>query len=192
MYRKLALAACALTALSTATAQTLDFEDLTLGDQITVGDTRTTSGVDITGETFYWSDSTPTNNGFADVGNSGIAGGAGQELGYVNNINIAFDFGGDIVALSMNYGDQGGNENLTINGMLQNVGSLTALDGMTVDGVLIGVNEAGGLGTLDLTGTISSFSVGGQEFGIDNVTYTVPEPATLALLAAGLLLFRRR
>jgi hypothetical protein len=173
-------------------AQMLEFEDMLLGDRINVGDTRTTGGVTLTGRTFYWSSGMPTDDGFADVGDSGIAGGTGQELGYVNNINVEFDFGAPIVSLMLNYGDQGGNENLSINGDLQNVNSLTELDGATVGGVDVAVAQVGSQGMLMLEGTINSFQIGGQEFGIDNVMYTVPEPATGLVLLGALAVWRKR
>ena len=69
----------------------------------------------------------------------------------------------------------GGNVNLLVNGQLQNVGNLSALNGLTVAGVSIAVNQlTDTLGVLSLNGDIESFAIGGQEFWIDNMLVTGP------------------
>jgi hypothetical protein len=148
----------------------VDFEDLVLTTQYNVGDTFSDSGADVEVKEFFFSDGTPTSSGFAQVGNAGLAGGSGLEL-QVNNVNLAFDFGGSLPGLSMDFGEYGGNLNIDINGDFRNFLNFTDLDGLTVGGVqVVVVNGFGNdQGRLYLFGTVTSFTVGGQELWIDNL-----------------------
>jgi len=175
-------------------ATTVDFEDLTLGDVYHVGDTFVSSGVPITGQTFFWSAGGPTDNGYTEVENGGSAGGSGNEL-EINNINLAFNFGAAIAGLTIDFGEYGGNLNVDVNGDFRNFENFDEISGLIVGGVEVtatGPGAAGqGLGDLTFDGTINSFAIGGQEFWIDNVT-VVPEPTTLALLTSVALMIRPR
>jgi hypothetical protein len=148
----------------------VDFEDLVLDTQYNVGDSFSDSGADITVEEFYFSDGTPTTTGFAEVGNAGQAGGSGLEL-QVNNVNLAFDFGQSLPGLSMDFGEFGGNLNLDVNGDFRNFDNFADLNGQSVGGVQVVVTNGLGndQGRLYLFGTVSSFTVGGQELWIDNL-----------------------
>ncbi|MHC4063795.1 MAG: PEP-CTERM sorting domain-containing protein [Planctomycetota bacterium] len=174
-------------------AQTVDFEDLTLGTVYNVGDSFVDSGVTITGQTFFWSSGTPTDNGFTEVENGGLAGGSGLEL-QVNNINLDFNFGGAIPGLTIDFGEYGGNLNIDINGDFRNFENFAEIDGLTVGGALVTATGDGatgaGLGDLTFDGAIDSFAIGGQELWIDNAA-AVPEPSTLALLGLTVMAVRR-
>ena len=175
-------------------AQAVDFEDLTLGTRYYVGDTFVSSGVSISGQTYYWPNGDPTENGYAEVETAGLAGGSGQDL-QVNNINLGFDFGAAIPGLTIDFGEYGGNLNVDLNGDFRNFENFDEIDGLILGGVQVtatGPGAAGvGLGYLAFDGTINSFAIGGQELWIDNVT-VVPEPTTLALLAMAAVAIRPR
>ena len=72
------------------------------------------------------------------------------------------------------------------------------IDGTTIGGVAVAVTDytggyyGGGTGFVELTGTINSFKVGGQEYAMDDV-YAIPTPAGAMMLGiASLLCIRRR
>ncbi|MBC8249799.1 MAG: hypothetical protein H8E90_08990, partial [Anaerolineales bacterium] len=148
----------------------VDFEDLTLGTVYNVGDTFVTSGITVTATAFQWSGGTWTSDGFAEVENTGLAGGTGQEM-EVNNITLEFDFGDPISGLELLFGEYGGNLNIEINGAFQNFENFADIDGSTIGGVSVSVVNGFGndQGTLTLSGTIYSFTIGGQELWIDDV-----------------------
>jgi hypothetical protein len=120
----------------------------------------------------------------------------------INNIGVGFDFSGlsyDVTEVTFDYVDLGGTENLDVNELgRQELGQLsfaTSYPNFTVN-----VSETAVTG--GLTGTVSivadpgnaidTLLIGGQEFGLDNLT-AVPEPAALTLLGlGGLLLACRR
>ncbi len=180
-----------------ASATVVDFGDLSLGATYNVGDSFTTSGVVITGQEFFWLPSGSTTGGFVEVENSGLAGGAGNEL-HTNNINLSFDFGIILTGLALQYGEFGGNINLEINGSLANVENFVNIPA-NLGGTSVFTSDTGtpgqSSGAMFVTGTINSFKIGGQELWIDNVVASpIPEPATLTLLGIGALaiLTRRR
>jgi len=154
-------------------AVVVDFEDLIVGDRYVLGDTFTTNGVDISVGDFQWGNSvwcsTVSGCGFAEVDEFQNSGGTGNDLG-VNNVSVAFNFG-SVNGLSLLYGEYGGNLNITINGEFKNFNAFSDIDGTTIGGVSISaIDLGGGLGTLILSGVVNSFSIGGQELWIDNVT----------------------
>jgi hypothetical protein len=147
------------------------FEGLTLGTTYHVGDSFVDAGVLITAQPFVWSSGTPTSNGYAQVGNAGLAGGSGLEM-QVNNINLAFDFGQPLLyGLSLDFGEYGGNLNIDVNGDFRNFENFVDIHGLVIGGVkVIVVNGLGNdTGRLFLFGPIQSFFVGGQELWIDDV-----------------------
>lgn len=150
----------------------VDFEDLTPGTVYDVSNVFADSGVTITAAPFQWSNSTWTSAGFATVSTSGFSGGAGIDMAF-NNIALGFDFGRPVEDLRFIFGEYGGNINLTINGDLRNEFDFSALHGQIVGGTLVEVmNSQTGLGVVRITGTVHTFSVGGQELWIDNVCDT--------------------
>ena len=85
----------------------IDFEDLTVGDQIHYATSLMSDGATLTGDTFVYSGGGTTDGGFAEIQAGGAAGGSGNEL-WFNNLNVDFDFGGSITHLILNYGEYGG------------------------------------------------------------------------------------
>ncbi len=83
----------------------------------------------------------------------------------------------NVTGLSLSYGAFGGNLNLDINGDFRNIGSFEDINGELVGGAEVTVVESeNGVGTLTITGSISSFSIGGQELFIDNVCPITKQP----------------
>lgn len=123
----------------------------------------------------------------AEVGGEYATGFATQALS-LDNISTVFDFSGlayAVTSASVQYQEFGGINNFAVNGgaPIQLV-SLGNLPMNIAPGIHAMVD--GGLITLsaDLGFQISSFLIGGQELGIDNMT-AVPEPAAVFLLGAG-------
>ena len=146
------------------------FESLALGTTYHVGDTFSDLGATITAKEFEWGGGALTSSGFAEVANGGQAGGAGQEM-IVNNINLAFNFGTPVTALSLRFGEYGGNLNIEINGNFSNFANFVELNGTAIGGVTVAVTNGTGndQGMIQLSGAIGSFAVGGQELFIDDV-----------------------
>lgn len=151
----------------------VDFEDPPLGARFSVGDSFVDSGVRVTGQTFFWSNGDATDGGFARIEDGGRAGGSGQEV-QVNNINLDFAFGTALAGLTVQFGEFGGNLNLTVNGERRNFQNFNQIDGENIGGVDVSVAGGGGQdqGRLMLDGAIESFAIGGQELWIDDVCPT--------------------
>ncbi len=151
----------------------VEFEDLTLGTQYHVGDIFVDSGVIIAVQKFQWSGGGWTSDGYAEVGDEGCAGGSGQEMGWINNVNLRFSYDGAWHSLSLLFGEYGGNINIEINGEFVNVEDFedlpSPIGGVDVSVVNGSDNEKG---SLTLSGTINSFAIGGQELCIDHVCIT--------------------
>jgi hypothetical protein len=148
-----------------------EFETLALGTTYTMGDIFSDGGIEFNVAVFTWGDGSPATSGFVEVSNQGDAGGSGQEL-TINNVNLIMDFGGPVDGLSLRFGEYGGNLNININGDFQNFDLMSDLNGLTPIGG-VDVNVTGGLGNdtgvLELAGNVTFFSIGGQEFFIDEV-----------------------
>ncbi len=164
------IAVCDIGAYELQLGDCVEFEDPTLGTEYQVGDTFVDSWVTISADTFFWSDGTPFDGGFARIENTGLAGGAGQEIA-VNNINLAFDFGVPLIELELRFGEYGGNLNINVNGDFRNFENFVEIDGQIIGGVEVSVVNGLGndTGLLTLKGTINSFAIGGQELWIDDV-----------------------
>ena len=147
-----------------ASIDCISFEAQQVGVTYKVGNVFGESGVTIIVRPFQWSDGQWTADGYAEIQNQGMAGGSGQDV-WTNNVNLAFDFGGPLEALTLRFGAHGGNLNIEINGQLQNLTDFSAINGMTVGGVNVSVNQD----SIELSGEIYSFAIGGQEFAIDDV-----------------------
>lgn len=159
-----------------------------------------TNGNTVNALPFFFSSGAQNNDGLATVNTGPIDGGSTFGSGNylrVNNINLGLALPSAVPGLSFEYAFLGGNSNININGtQLFNFGSPSTLTGTTVGGVAIAATSTpitgGQAGVVTLTGPISSFSVGGQEFFLDNIRI-VPEPGSFAIaLAGGMLLLRRR
>jgi LysM repeat protein len=148
----------------------LEFEDLKPGSTYKVGESFVSSGASIIVEPFVWGNGTPTGGGIASVSAQQLAGGFGMEL-QVNNINITLFPGGLPDSLSLLFGEYGGNLNINVNGDFRNFENFADVDGLVIGGGKVSVLKGSGndAGFLQITGTIKSFVVGGQELWIDNV-----------------------
>ena len=192
-----------------ASASMVTFESLTLGTTYngsgySQGDLIfSEDGIDVTIEEFLWSPGNPTFGGFAMVASPSTpvpgAGtfdfGSGQLMG-INNISLEFDFtnlGFAVDHVTVNYANNGGNENVSVNGGAIESSLISNAPANIAPGVTLATSfdNIAGYWTLDLTGPIDSMRIGGQEFAIDNVIAT-PEPSTLVLLAAAALVATRR
>lgn len=181
----------------------LDFEDLLLGSSFrpTGGGGPAkflTNGITVKVQDFVFSGGGIFSGGFAQVENTGLAGGSGQDL-EVNNVNLQFEISGINGGAEFDYGEYGGNVNVNVNGDFRNVDNFSDLNGLSVGGVLLSVSAVGPLGTVTLEGEINSLAIGGQELFIDNFkTKCVAEPGphqvptmptTLVFLLLGLMSF---
>lgn len=168
--------------VSDAATNVLTFEDLPLGTRYTVGDTVPLTGVTAIAQPFTWSNGQTTENGFAQVDAGGRAGGTGQEL-ELNNINLNLTFTTPQPQVTIQYGEFGGNVNLAVNGEFRNTGNFSTLNGATLGGVTVTVNQTAGtsneLGQIVLSGEISQVALGGQELWIDNIQLADGLPPTM-------------
>ena len=85
----------------------------------------------------------------------------------------------------------GGTAKLGVNGAFISTEDLSSHSGTQIGGVDLLVTQSGSMGEwkgiLQLSGAINSFSIGGQEFCIDDVMATaVPEPSSMLSLVFGL------
>jgi hypothetical protein len=100
--------------------------------------------------------------------------GSGQTI-RTNNLNLEFDFsaiGYPTSQVTFDYLDQGGSENISVNGSPIVAGNLPGtpnpIGGVTF--AITAVPATGGTsGTVTLTGVVRTLRIGGQEFWIDNV-----------------------
>ncbi len=151
----------------------VDFEDLPWGTVFTVPASFSDSGATVSVQPFMWATGTWTNEGFARIGNEGRAGGTLQEV-EVNNVNLDFDFGGPLDVLSLRFGEYGGNLNLTVNGVFTNFNNFADLPGTLPPplnaAVVNGLGNDTGILELSVSGgTITSFTIGGQELWLDDL-----------------------
>ena len=171
-----------------AAAAVVDFDDLVPGTRYYTGDTFESSGVPITVQSFQWSNGTWFSGGSATVQQGSFGFGSSNTM-FMGNVNLSFGFG-SVPGLSLAYGEYGGNLNVSVNGDFRNFENFRDINGSRIGGALVSVTTApvhgGYSGILVFDGTITSFSVGGQEFRIDDVT-PVPEPGGLAALCSGLI-----
>jgi hypothetical protein len=100
----------------------------------------------------------------------------------ISNINLEFDFSQlpfDIDEVSFEYVDMGGSENLGVGSQLLQVSSLDRLPA-SIGGASVLVTQngipGGQRGIVTLRGAIELLTIGGQEFGIDNLTITGTAP----------------
>jgi hypothetical protein len=157
----------------------IDFEGLKSGMTSRVGDWFVESGVTMVVEQFQWSNGIWTSNGVAQAFSGGFAGHLGKELS-LNNVNVRFQFPQCVQGLTLLYGEYGGNLNLSLNGQFKNMESMMEVNGTTMAGVLITVTSLGtNTGRLTLSGPITSFAIGGQEFLIDHVCLRFCQAANL-------------
>jgi hypothetical protein len=153
----------------------LKLNDLTPGATYNVGSTITTSGTAIQVEQFQWANGTWTSTGYARADASNFAGGSGNEL-RTNNANLNFQLSYPLQKLTFKFADLGGNENIKVNNDFRNVQNLIGLNNTTIGGVQATVTAVqrpnGWFGDMVLEGPITGFTIGGQEFWIDEICPT--------------------
>ena len=160
-------------------AECIDFESLLLDKIYYVGDAFTDSGAYIDVLSFQWGSGSWTSSGYARVVDDGYAGFSGNEI-HINNVNLGFAFSSQLIGLSLNFGEYGGNLNIQVNGEFKNFQNFDDIDGTTIGGVSVSVINGLGndKGRLILSGDMDTFSfqekeftflIGGQELWIDHV-----------------------
>lgn len=150
----------------------LKFNDLASGTTYPVGSTISTGGKTVTVEQFQWANGTWSSTGYAKVDSSNFAGGSGNEL-RANNVNFNFQLGYPLSKITFKFADYGGNENIKVNNDFRNVPNFLGLNNTTIGGVQVTVTAVQTTssirGEMVLQGPINGFTVGGQEFWIDEV-----------------------
>jgi hypothetical protein len=153
----------------------LKFNDLAPDTTYNVGSTIATGGKTVKVEQFQWANGTWSSTGHAKVDSVGYAGGSGSEL-RANNVNFNFQLDYPLSKLTFKFADYGGNENIKVNNDFRNVSNFLGLNNTTIGGVNVTVtavqNVSSIRGEMVLQGPINGFTVGGQEFWIDEVCPT--------------------
>ena len=147
-----------------------EFEDLKLQTLIRDGDTLTITS----SSGNKTANVTASAAGFASVAavvNGGKAGHNGNEVRF-SNINLTFVSSALTSGFSFSFGEYGGSVNLGVNNDLQTSNNMEDFNGKTIGGAQVSVTGATGgqgTGTVTVSGTIRSFTVGGQEFFLDHI-----------------------
>lgn len=148
------------------------FESLNAGDEFVIGETVNTPNLSFLVE--------PVQN----VSTSGSAGIVSQNQTYGSGLCIrpsyvSLNFQHEFPAneIKLKFADFGGASYFTINDDFRAVGSIVDLNGLSLGGVPITINinnqnEYNQIGDMILNGNITSFSIGGQEFWIDDYCFT--------------------
>ncbi|MGD8395589.1 MAG: FlgD immunoglobulin-like domain containing protein [Candidatus Eiseniibacteriota bacterium] len=151
------------------------FEDLPLFAAYPVGSSFTSEFATYEVRPFFFGPgcTNPFSQGEAKVENNGFACGSGQEI-FVNNTNLALDSPlAPYEWVLVDYGEYGGNLNLTINGDCREFDDFADVSGQLIGGVAVFAVDYGapgqGCGKLYATGTIDEYVIGGQELYIDNL-----------------------
>lgn len=150
----------------------LKFNDLAPGTTYPVGSAISTGGKAIAVEPFQWGNGAWSSSGYARVDAAGHAGGTGNEL-RANNVNFNFQLGYPLSKITYKFADYGGNENIKVNDDFRNVPNFLGLNNTAIGGVQVTVTAVQTpnsiRGEMVLQGPINGFTVGGQEFWIDEV-----------------------
>ena len=146
------------------------FSELTNGATYRVSNAFASGGLNCQIEPFQWSDGRWTSNGFARVQSGDVLRvGSEPPFLWLGNVNVRFDFG-VATDIRLQYGAFGGNQNLRVNGAMTNFGSMHSLESVALGTANISIKSGtNGRGELLLSGIITNFSIGGQEFAIDDV-----------------------
>jgi len=123
---------------------------------------------------FQWSSGIWTAAGVATIVVSNWAAGSPVQEMNLNNISLQVLPAPAVATATFNYADFGGNVNLRVNGALANVADLSAVPAVLggVGVVVTRINLFGyHFGTVTLNGVINGFTVGGQEFFVDDVCW---------------------
>ncbi|MFC1760584.1 hypothetical protein ACFL6U_00715 [Planctomycetota bacterium] len=164
------------TRIGTVGKQCIDFEDPKLKTMYHVMDSFTDSGATIRLTPFQWSNGKWSNEGNATIERDGHAGGSGQEV-WINNVNLSTEFSWRPNALSLRFGEYGGNLNININNDFRNFNTFSEIHASVIGGVFVSIAKgfSNNIGTLTLEGEIHTFAIGGQELAIDDICSEVEE-----------------
>ncbi|NQT76926.1 MAG: T9SS type A sorting domain-containing protein [Bacteroidetes bacterium] len=156
------------------TQNCVDFESLTLGTEYgdgynLIGDIIfTENDIPVSVEYFEWL------GGGGTFGNCQVIDGAATfgtpQAMWTSNINLKFDFSNLAVIpnwITFDFLDQGGEENISVNGAPIFVGELNMAP--MPPGISIAISNMGAFQRATLSGPITSLLVGGQEFSLDNI-----------------------
>jgi hypothetical protein len=164
----------------------VDYEDLPAAGVWMSGNSFSTDGAFVQVGDFHFNPGPcagPTTSNFARIVSLGMACGSGNEL-EVNNVTLAFDFGGPIERVVIPYGEYGGTVEFGVNGMCEVVDNFATLHGLVFGGVEISVIDfdtpGNGCGVIVLDGVVTDLLIGGQELFLDNMTYCRPCDPPLA------------
>lgn len=148
----------------------VDFESVPLGVRYHFQESFTDSGALMTVEAFQWDNDNWTTDNYVEAVDSGSAT-LGKYIRF-NNMNLRIDMGAAATGgLTFFFRETGGNINMTVNGEFRNFRNFVDISGQTIGGTAVVVQNGLGndAGAVALTGAVVSFSVGGQEFWVDNV-----------------------
>ena len=150
------------------------FQDQTLGTTYAVGDAFTSGAATYRVEPFFapGPDCTGLVAGGARIQNGGLACSNGNEL-EIHDANVGITFGTTVDRVVLNYGEYGGNVNLTINGDCRNVDNFNELNATDVGDVRVIVGDfdqsGNSCGMMYLVGPIEQLRIGGHDLLIDNL-----------------------
>jgi hypothetical protein len=113
-----------------------------------------------------------TQNGVIEVGEGQGAGGSGREL-LLYNASVSGSFTSPASGMTMLFSDYSGSLNMAINRDFRRFANFADLQQQVVGGVSVAVSkgQGDGQGSLTLSGPLQSFTVGGEELGIDQICF---------------------
>jgi hypothetical protein len=138
-------------------------------------------GMDVSCQSYTDGSVTVVGNAWVDPAFSPF--GSGNILS-TSDVCVRYDLSGisGVASVTVDYFDGAGVENLAVNGAALYVGDLGAAPAAIAPGVTAAVTTIAGPGyvhgALTLTGNVQSFTIGGQQFAIDNVCVTTASDAT--------------
>ena len=151
----------------TARGATTNFDDLVANTLYTTGNVISSNGFQFT--------VTPYPSGAnVFVGGNGGAGGGGMELQMPSGSGVSWGLPAGTKFVFFRYGEFNPSSGMTINGSALPLGTrISTAHGLTVGGVQIAVSSTGtsgsnSQGVVFLAGTITSLTVGGVEFAMDD------------------------
>ncbi|MGB1205945.1 MAG: T9SS type A sorting domain-containing protein [Chitinophagales bacterium] len=139
------------------------------------------------GDVFYMEDGVPVSlQNFTDnfgtlfydayVTNPSFLGIGWGNVVFPSNVSLQFDFsglaGGYVSALSFEFADGGGNENIAVNGETLYINELIDAPMNIANGVTLSFMQVNGRGTAYLNGNIHTLLIGGQELEVDNFCFS--------------------
>lgn len=131
------------------------------------------SGAELTIEAFQWSSGDWTSTGWSYASAANYACGDGLEL-VTNNSTLTVKPAAPMRDMAWQFGEYGGNINISVNGDFRNVDDYIALDGLNVGGCIVHVTSGGygnDCGEVWLEGDVYKLSIGGQEHTVDCFTW---------------------